>query len=145
VEQYRQRLSGPLLDRIDIHLAVPRLSRAELLGSGAGEASSAIRQRVEAARELQRTRLSTTPWTCNAQVPGATARTHARFTGDAEALLSTAVDSMSLSGRGFDRAVRVARTIADLDGSERVAGGHMAEALAYRSGPVLLDVVAGTG
>jgi len=132
---HRQRLSGPLLDRIDIHLSVPRLSRAELLGTQPGEASGAIRWRVEEARARQRSSLSGTPWTCNAQMPGAMARRRAGLTEDAEAILSLAVESMVLSGRGFDRALKVARTIADLAGEERIGPDHIREALSYRAGP----------
>jgi magnesium chelatase family protein len=133
VQLYRQRLSGPMLDRIDLQLSIPRLSRAELLGSEPGEASAAIRQRVEAARERQRRRLAQTPWTCNAQMPGGLARREARLTDAATSLLSVAVESLTLSGRGFDRAVKVARTIADLAAVDRVDADHMAEALGYRA------------
>jgi magnesium chelatase family protein len=129
---YRQRLSGPLLDRIDIHLTVPRLSRAELMGSEPGESSATIRLRVEEARERQRSRLVRTPWTSNAQVTGRAARPYARLTPEAESVLALAVETLHLSGRGFDRALKVARTVADLAGAERVGAGHMSEALRYR-------------
>jgi magnesium chelatase family protein len=130
---YRQRLSGPLLDRVDIQLSVPRLTKAELLGSGASERSAVVRDRVEAARVRQRTRLGATPWTCNAQVPGPLIRRLARLTAEAEKELSDAVDAFALSGRGFDRAVKVARTIADLNGDDDVASIHVGEALSLRT------------
>jgi magnesium chelatase family protein len=129
---YRERLSGPLLDRIDIHLAVPRLTREELMGSSPGEPSTAVADRVRAARERQRFRLARTRWTCNGQVPGGVARGEARLTTGAESLLSGAVERFELSGRGFDRALKVARTIADLAGSEQVDADHLSEALRYR-------------
>src|SRR6266542_3328270 len=133
VQLYRQRLSGPMLDRLDIQLTVPRLTRAELLGSGAVEGSGPVRDRVEAARERQRSRLAATPWTCNAQTPGGMARRQARLTEQAVAVLSEAVEGLALSGRGFDRAVKVARTIADLEGAERVDAVHVGEALSFRA------------
>jgi magnesium chelatase family protein len=130
--QYRSRLSGPLLDRVDIQLYVPRLTRGELMGSETGERSEAVRARVEAARARQRRRLARTHWTCNAQMPGAMARRTAGLTDGATELLSAAVESLALSGRGFDRAIRVARTIADIADAERVEAEHMSEALGYR-------------
>lgn len=130
---YRQRLSGPLLDRVDIQLPIPRLSRAELLGSEMGEASSTVRARVEQARDRQRRRLAGTPWTCNAEMPGTLARRRARMTEPAQSVLANAVERLALSGRGFDRALKVARTIADLAGSDRVEADHVAEALSYRT------------
>jgi magnesium chelatase family protein len=144
VAQYRQRLSGPLLDRLDLQLSIPRLSRVELLGSEPSEPSAAIRGRVEEARERQRQRLAGSPWTCNGQMPGGLARRLARLTDAATSLLSLAVESLALSGRGFDRAVKVARTIADLAGSERVDADHMAEALGYRA-PAISGEVARVG
>jgi magnesium chelatase family protein len=130
---YRQRLSGPLLDRIDLRLTVPRLSRQELLGVEPGEASSAIRLRVERARALQRRRYRSEPTQSNAQLPGPKARRYSSLTPPAERLLAGAVDSLQLTGRGFDRALKVARTIADLAGAKSVAESHVAEALSYRS------------
>lgn len=130
--QYRQRLSGPMLDRLDIRLTVPRLSKGELMGSEPGEPSAAIRERVEAARERQRARLRGTPFGANASMPGSVARRHARLTSEAEKVLGRAVERLGLSGRGFDRALKVARTIADLEGAERVGGSHLYEALRFR-------------
>jgi magnesium chelatase family protein len=130
LELYRQRLSGPLLDRIDIRLRVPRLSRSELLGSRPGEASAGMRARVEAARERQRARLGGPR--CNADMSGAEARRTSMLSTDSERVLGRAVERYGLTGRGFDRALKVARTIADLDGSARVEAPHLVEALAFR-------------
>ena len=133
IETYRQRLSGPLLDRIDIQLRVPRLTKRELLGSEVGEPSAAIRERVESARTRQRDRMEGTPWTSNARVPGPVARRMARLTAGAERFLSMAVERWALSGRGFDRAVKVARTVADIEGSDTVEEQHVTQALGFRA------------
>jgi magnesium chelatase family protein len=134
VEQYRAKLSGPLLDRIDLRLRVPRLTDQELLGSDPGEPSDIVRDRVRAARERQLARYAGAGVACNAHLPGPSARREARLTTHAEALLGRAVASLALTGRGFDRALKVARTIADLVGTERVDAPHLAEALSYREG-----------
>jgi magnesium chelatase family protein len=132
VDSYRQKLSGPLLDRIDIRLVVPRLSKQELLGETVGEPSSAVRARVEEARARQRRRYATLGYPCNAQLPGPVARRQARMSRGAGDVLARAVDSLALTGRGFDRAIKVARTIADLAGADEIGADHMAEGLSYR-------------
>lgn len=135
IDQYRQKLSGPLLDRIDIRVFVPRLSKQELMSEEPGEPSVMVRERVERAREVQRSRCRPFGATCNAQLPGPIARREARMEGSARELLATAVDRVGLTGRGFDRAIKVARTIADLAMSEEVGAAHVAEALTYRADP----------
>ncbi len=132
VAAYRSRLSGPLLDRIDIRLQVPKVSRRELLGRRDAESSSRVRERVVVARERQAARADSLGVRCNAHLPGPLARRVARLSGEAEALLASAVDAFGLTGRGFDRALRVARTIADLDACEGVSAEHVGEALALR-------------
>ena len=132
-DRYRHRLSGPLLDRIDLRLTIPRLTKDELLGASAGEPSAVVRERVIAARERQRRRFSALGITCNAHLPGPLARREALLSADAEQLLASAVEHMALTGRGFDRVIKVARTVADLEGLDRVGRNHVAEALSYRT------------
>jgi magnesium chelatase family protein len=134
VQLYRNKLSGPLLDRIDIRLRIPRLTKQELLGSSTGEASSLARARVVEARDRQRHRWEGLGVACNAHLPGPVARRACAMSTAAESLLTSAVETMALTGRGFDRAVKVARTVADLSGAERIEMDHLAEALSYRSG-----------
>jgi magnesium chelatase family protein len=134
VDQYRQKLSGPLLDRIDLRLRVPRLTKHELMGAERGESSEAIRERVQAARDRQRARWADLGVACNAHLPGPVARRRVRLTSEAEGTLGAAVDQLALTGRGFDRAIKVARTIADLARADVVGTDHVAEALSYRDG-----------
>ena len=134
VQLYRSKLSGPLLDRIDIRLRIPRLTKEELLGSSAGETSDVARGRVVEARDRQRRRWTALGVSCNAHLPGPVARRTCSLSSGAEALLTRAVEMLALTGRGFDRAIKVGRTVADLAGSEVIETEHLAEALSYRSG-----------
>jgi magnesium chelatase family protein len=133
-ELYRQKLSGPLLDRIDLRLRVPRLTKTELMGEQTGEPSDVVRDRVQRARDVQRARWSALGVACNGHLPGPVARRQVHMEPAAEEFLGGAVESMGLTGRGFDRALKVARTVADLEDAQRVTAGHMAEALSYRDG-----------
>jgi len=132
IARYRAKLSGPLLDRIDLRLWVPRLTKHELLGAEPAEPSAAVRARVVDARRRQLARLDGTGWTCNAHLPGPVARRLASLTSAAERQIGSAVEASTLSGRGFDRVVKVARTIADLEAVPRIEERHVLEALAYR-------------
>jgi magnesium chelatase family protein len=129
-EAYRARLSGPVADRIDLHVDVPRLPRDELMGRAVAEASAAIRERVAAARARARARGQERP---NAELGPAAAREAAALDREGRALLGRAVDRLALSARAHDRLLRVARTIADLAGAPSVGAEHLAEALGYRA------------
>ncbi len=128
IERYQSRISGPLLDRLDLFVDVPRLTRDELRDGGRAEPSSAIRERVEAARETQVSRQGVP----NSALAGKALRNACPLSGDAESLFATAIDRMGLSGRAHDRILRVARTVADLSNAVDLAVEHLAEALNYR-------------
>ncbi|QAA77332.1 MAG: MG(2+) CHELATASE FAMILY PROTEIN / ComM-related protein [Candidatus Bipolaricaulis sibiricus] len=134
VASYRKRLSGPFLDRVDLFVQVPRLSRDELLGEGGGEASEAVRKRIAHAREVQRRRFGAATRT-NAEIGPREARRSCRIGPEAKALLGRAVDHFALTGRGYVRTLKVALTIADLAGSATIEPEHVAEALQYRAFP----------
>src|ERR671917_312733 len=129
IERYQGRISGPLIDRMDLFVDVPRLTREELRDGRAAETSREVRERVAAARQTQMDRQGTP----NCSLSGRTLRAACALRGDAEALFSRAIDRMGLSGRGHDRVLRVARTVADLSGEKDIAVEHLAEALNYRS------------
>ena len=133
ISKYQKRISGPLLDRIDIHAEVPRLTPDELMGREPGEPSSAIQERVFAARELQRARLADTPFRHNADMPSKALVDFCPLSPECESLLRSAIDQFALSARAHDRIIKLARTIADLDGVEDIAVPHLAEAVQYRS------------
>ncbi len=128
VERYRSRVSGPLLDRIDLHVNVVRVPFGELSAAQQAEPSAAVRARVVAARKRQRARNRT----LNAHLRGSALREHAALDDPSAALLENVMQRERLSARSFDRIVRVARTIADLAGAERLSRDHVAEALLYR-------------
>jgi magnesium chelatase family protein len=133
VERYLSRVSGPLLDRIDIQLRVPAVKPAQLSGDPTEEASAAIRARVEVARERQRRRFADQPGVhANAHMGPRDLRRHCRLGAEAEELLRGAMGRLGLSARAFHRVLKVARTVADLSGEEQVATTHVAEAIQYR-------------
>ena len=137
ITKYQKRISGPLLDRIDIHLEVPRVDFEKLSEDRLGERSEAIRGRVEAARARQRSRFSESAGqregvACNAEMGPGEVRAHCRLDEAGEALLKAAMVRMQLSARAYHRVLKLARTIADLSGSEAIQSVHLAEALQYR-------------
>ena len=134
VARYRRKISGPLLDRIDLHVEVPALAASDLGADGDGEASVFVRTRVEAARTLQAARNGDSRLV-NAALSGRSARAILKAAPDARALLTRAVDRLTLSARAFQRVLRVARTIADLENAAVIEPSHVAEALRYRPAP----------
>ena len=133
VRSYRSRVSGPLLDRIDIHIEVPRVPYRELSADSGGEGSEQVRERVNRAREIQRSRFKGKKIFCNAHM-GPRHISHYCAMGEEEKkLLETAMERLSLSARAYHRIIKVARTIADLAGDEGITVSHLAEAIQYRS------------
>lgn len=132
VTRYQKRISGPLLDRIDIHVEVPRVEFEKLTETRAGEPSAAVRARVEAARQHQRRRFAGTDRMCNADMGPGEVRRFCPLDDDGRALVRQAMAQLQLSARAFHRVLKLARTIADLAGQEMIAPVHLAEALQYR-------------
>jgi magnesium chelatase family protein len=133
VARYVSKLSGPLLDRIDLQIEIARVPFDEMVRVEHGESSAVIRDRVIAARALQQKRFAGTAVSCNAEIPGSGVRTHCELDGAAMELLAQASARRQFSARALDRIARVARTIADLAGVARIAPEHLAEAILYRS------------
>lgn len=133
-QRYFSRLSGPLLDRIDLHVSVPRVQYQEIAGQGREEESSAqVKQRVVAARQIQTARFTASATRTNAQMSRQELLRYCQMEDSAELLLRDAFRSLKMSGRAHDRILKVARTIADLDGSEKIGPAHLAEAIQYRN------------
>ena len=133
VRRYHSRISGPLLDRIDLIVEVPALEYDELRRKAPAESSAEIKKRVNAARELQRRRFGDDGTMSNSRMDSRELRRFCSLSGEGEELMRGAFDSMGLSARSYDRILRVARTIADLDGAEEIGPGHLAEAIQYRT------------
>ena len=132
VSRYQKRISGPLLDRFDIHIEVPRVEYEKLASDRAGESSERIRLRVAAARERQQARFKGTTLMCNADMGPAHIREYCEVDEAGKSLMRAAMQQLGMSARSFHRVLKLARTIADLEGAERIQSAHLAEALQYR-------------
>ncbi len=133
VTRYLSRISGPLLDRFDLHVEVPPVGYSDLNAHEPAENSASIRDRVNAARQVQLDRYTGTRIRTNSQLTPSLLRRHCALSPDAEALMESAFDRLGLSARAYDRLLKVARTIADLDGCEKLRIEHLSEAIQYRS------------
>jgi magnesium chelatase family protein len=133
VQKYLNKISGPLLDRIDIHLEVVPVPFNKLAGMSSGESSETIRNRVMAAREIQRARFEEAGIYSNAQMNTKLLNLYCTPDRAGEALLKNAMEKLGLSARAYDRILKVARTIADLEGVENIQPDHLGEAIQYRS------------
>lgn len=133
VGRYLNKVSGPLLDRIDIHIEVPPVDFDSLSDSERGEKSAEIKKRVNAARKLQQIRLAGTGISCNAQMTANQTQEYCVMTEEAKDLLRIVFDRLSLSARAYDKVLKIARTIADLYESDIITADHIAEAVQYRS------------
>ena len=133
VEKYHGRVSGPLLDRIDLHVEVPAVPYSELSAKADGTSSATMREQVLAARERQKTRFGGDGRQLNGRMAGRLIRQHCPLDAEGEGLLKSAIEDLGLSARAHDRILRVARTIADLAGAEALDPAHVAEAIGYRT------------
>ena len=129
IMKYRNRISGPLLDRIDIHIEVPAVKYKEMAGEATGETSERVRGRVAAARTVQSARLGH----ANARLTPKEMKQHCQLDADCQELLKMAMTELNLSARAYDRILKVSRTIADLDSSPAIQTPHISEAIQYRA------------
>ena len=134
VQRYRQRISGPLLDRIDLHIEVPAVEYRDVASERGEEISGAIRERIMQARERQQERFrSDGKVNCNARMATRQLKQHCRLSQDSQELIRIAMSELNLSARAYDRILKVSRTIADLDEKAEIASEHVSEAIQYRT------------
>ena len=132
ISRYQKRISGPLLDRIDMFVQVPRIEYEKLSDDRLGEGSESVRNRVEGARSIQQERFQGTRLTCNAEMTPVEVREFCKVEPEAQSLLKAAMRQLALSARAFHRILKLARTIADLAGAQTIGASHLAEAIQYR-------------
>ena len=137
VEQYMRHISGPLLDRIDMHIEVPSVEYEAMRRREKPESSETVRQRVNAAREIQKRRFAGTEVSCNAYMTPSMVGRYCALDEAGDRLMKGAFDRLGLTGRSHDRILRMARTIADLEGAEDISAAHLAEAIQFRSSGIL--------
>ena len=133
IQRYVSRISGPLLDRIDIHIDVPAVKFKELASDTPAESSAEIRERVVRARRVQLDRFPTERIFCNAQMSPRLIRKYCVIDSASKSLLENAITRLGLSARAYDRILKVSRTLADLEGKESIAPEHGSEAIQYRT------------
>ena len=133
ITRYQKRLSGPILDRIDIQVSVPRVEFDKLTSDRVGEPSRAVRDRVEKARQIQRQRLGDSPRSSNGDMIPREVRQHCQLDRESRSLLKSAAQQLGLSARAYHRVLKISRTIADLAGAENISPVHLAEALQYQA------------
>ena len=137
VAKYVEKISGPLLDRIDLHVSVPAVEYASMRRKETPESSADVKRRVDAARAVQTARFAGTSVTCNAHMTAPMIREFCRLDHAGDALMQSAFERMGLTARSHDRILRVARTIADLDGAADIGPEHLAEAIQFRNTDIL--------
>ncbi len=133
IERYMGRVSGPLLDRIDLHIEVPAVPFQELAATADGTPSASMREQVKQARQAQRQRFGPESHRLNSRMTSRQLRRHCVLDDEGRGLLKRAMDELGLSARAHDRILRMARTVADLDGSQDIKPMHVVEAIGYRS------------
>ena len=133
MNRYLNKISGPLLDRIDIHIEVPAVQYEELSNAQPAESSEKIRERVNRARQIQARRYEGLGFSANARIPSGKLHEFCALDDKADALLKRAFEKLGLSSRAYSKILKVSRTIADLEGSETIKSPHVAEAVQYRS------------
>jgi len=133
IERYMGRISGPLLDRIDLHIEVPAVPFQELSAGADGSSSASMREQVNRARAVQRERFGTASQRSNGRMTSRQLRRYCTLDTEGKGMLKNAMEALGLSARAHDRILRMARTIADLEGTDDIRSAHVAEAISYRS------------